>query len=130
MQGEQNNLDSPCKFTRIKEHKLCNPPNKLTYPKANYVLLVFRSRNKEQNILFMSIFVLHFCFGLNFQCVLFWFYIFGIVNHIAILAMLVVTLWYTPSSLLFFLNSMSFAQFQFYILILKSYEILLPSIFS
>jgi hypothetical protein len=25
VQGEQNNIDFPCKFTRTKEHKLCNP---------------------------------------------------------------------------------------------------------
>jgi hypothetical protein len=49
----------------------------------------------------MLVFVLHFCFGLNFQCVLFWFFIFGIVNHIAILAMLVVTLYYNPSNIPF-----------------------------
>jgi hypothetical protein len=49
----------------------------------------------------MLVFVLHFYFGLNFQFVLFWFFIFGIVNHIAILAMLVVTLYYTPSNLPF-----------------------------
>jgi hypothetical protein len=47
----------------------------------------------------MLVFVLHFYIGLNFQCVLFWFFIFGIVNHITILAMLVVTLYYTASNL-------------------------------
>ncbi len=60
----------------------------------------------------------HFYCGFNFQCVLFWFFIFGIVNHIAILAMLVVTLYYTPSNLPFFLNYMS---------ILRSCESLLLS---
>jgi hypothetical protein len=55
----------------------------------------------KQKILFMLVFVLQFCFGLNFRCVLFWFFIFGIINHIAILGMLVVTLYYTPSNLPF-----------------------------
>jgi hypothetical protein len=66
----------------------------------------------------MLIFVLHFYFGLNFEYVLFWFFIFGIVNHIAILAMLVVTLYYILSNLRFKKN---------YMLILGSCESLLLS---
>ncbi len=83
VQGEHNNLEFPCKFTRTKEHKLCNPPNTLTHLRTNFMLLVIRWWNKQHNIWSMLVFVLHFYFGLNFWCVLFWFFIFGIVNHIA-----------------------------------------------
>jgi hypothetical protein len=42
VQGEQNYLEFPCKFTRTKEHKICNPPNTLTHPRANSAALVYK----------------------------------------------------------------------------------------
>ncbi len=42
VQGEQKNQEFPCKFTRTKEHKLCNPSNTLTRPRANFASLVIR----------------------------------------------------------------------------------------
>ncbi len=42
LQGEQNYLEFPCKFTRTKEHKICNPPNTLTHPRASFAVLVYK----------------------------------------------------------------------------------------
>jgi hypothetical protein len=86
VQGEQKNPKFPCKFTRTKEHKLCNPSNTLTHPRTNSMSLVI-----VEHLIYVNI-CLQFCFDLTFQCVSFWFFNFGIINHIAILAMLVVTL--------------------------------------
>jgi len=42
VQGEQNYLEFPCKFTRTKEHQIYNPPNTLTHPRANFATLVYK----------------------------------------------------------------------------------------
>jgi hypothetical protein len=42
VQGEQSNLELPCKFTKTKEHKLCNPRKTLTHPIANFASFVIR----------------------------------------------------------------------------------------
>jgi hypothetical protein len=42
VQREYNYLEFPCKFTRINEHKICNPLNTLTHPKANFAVCVYR----------------------------------------------------------------------------------------
>ncbi len=42
VQGEQNNLEFPCKFIKKKKHKLCNPLNTLMHSKTIFTLLVTR----------------------------------------------------------------------------------------
>jgi hypothetical protein len=42
VQGKFNYLKFLCKFTKIKEHKICNPPNTLTHPRANSTMLIYR----------------------------------------------------------------------------------------
>ncbi len=42
VEGEQNNLDFPCKFTRTKDHFRSSTLCTLTYPKVNFVALVYK----------------------------------------------------------------------------------------
>ncbi len=44
VEGEQNNPNFPCKFTRIKDHIRSSTPSMLTHPKANYATLVYKCK--------------------------------------------------------------------------------------
>ncbi len=42
VEGEQNNENFPCKFTRTKNYSRSSTPNSLSHPKANSASLVYR----------------------------------------------------------------------------------------
>jgi hypothetical protein len=54
VQREHNYLELPYKFTRTKEHKICNPPNTLTHLKKNSTLLVYKCYSIFEFVFFQS----------------------------------------------------------------------------
>jgi hypothetical protein len=49
VEGEQNNLDFPCKFPRIKDHTRSSSLGTLTHPKANFATLFIDADYKMHN---------------------------------------------------------------------------------
>ncbi len=42
VEGEHNNVNFPCKFTRTKNYFKSSTPNSLSHPRANYASLVYK----------------------------------------------------------------------------------------
>jgi hypothetical protein len=62
VQGEQNNLKFPCKFTSTKEHKNFNPSNTLTHPRVNSASFLYKCS------LIFKILLQNNAFGFIFVC--------------------------------------------------------------